>query len=314
MFSYKRAFEYLCKNPLLFVDSSVKHLGFLFPDKLYLSIRYRCRMGSWIDWNNPKTFTEKIQWLKVYGYRPEYTTLVDKLSAKEYVAHLIGEQYIIPTLAVWDNVQDIDWDVLPNQFVLKTTHGGGSTGVVICREKSNFNRSKAMKKLESSMRSVVGKEFRERPYYNVPKKIIAESYISNDNSNGNVIEEDLVDFKFYCFNGVPHYCQVIRGRNSKETIDFYNMEWERMPFIGLNPKASQGDNEVPKPTNLEKAIEICKKLSSDLPFARVDLYIVGSHIFFGEITLYPGGGIGAFSPANWNLKLGDLLDLKNKLK
>ena len=174
--SINRGINYLLHNRAQFCDSIVKNfLGFL-PDKLYLSLRYRCQMGHWINWKNPKTFTEKLQWLKVYDYKPEYTKMVDKLAAKDYVASRIGEEYIIPTLGVWDRVEDIDWDSLPDQFVLKTTHGGGGGGVVVCSDKTHFDKAKAIKKLQTSMHSNAGKTYRERPYLNVPRKIIAEKF------------------------------------------------------------------------------------------------------------------------------------------
>ena len=155
--SIKRELNHLLHNRAQFCDSIVKNFFGFLPDKLYLSLRYRCQMGHWINWKNPKTFTEKLQWLKIYDYKPEYTQMVDKLAAKDYVAERIGKEYIIPTLAVWNRVEDIDWDSLPDQFVLKTTHGGGGGGVVICSDKTHFDKAKAIKKLEISMKSNAGK-------------------------------------------------------------------------------------------------------------------------------------------------------------
>ena len=302
MSSIKRALNYIHYNRAQFLDSTVKHLGFLFGDKLYISLRYRFLMGKWIDWSEPKTFTEKIQWLKVYGFKPEYTTMVDKLAAKDYVANLIGNEYIIPTLQVWDSTKEIDIDKLPSRFVLKTTHGGGGCGVVICKDKTLFERDKSFSKLQISMNCVVGKEFRERPYYLVHRKIFAEQFMAEDDT-------ELIDYKFYCFNGEPTYCQVIRDRNVKETIDFYDMDWNLMPFVGLNPKCDNGPWPLPKPECLDKMINISKILSKNIPFARIDLYNFANHPFFGEITLYPGGGIGRFKPAEWDVILGSLIQL-----
>lgn len=309
MASIKRAIDYLVHNPLQFVDSCVKNLGFMFPDKLYLSLRYRFQMGHWIDWKNPKTFTEKLQWLKVYDYKPEYTQMVDKLAAKDYVASRIGEEYIIPTLGVWNRVEDIDWDSLPEQFVLKTTHGGGGCGVVVCSDKTKFDKAKAIKKLETSMRTNAGQTYRERPYLNVPRKIIAEKFMAERKTDGKPVERDLPDYKFFCFNGEPKYCQVIRDRSTKETIDFYDMEWNLMPFVGLNPVAKNGTSPVAKPLHLGDMIEICHKLSENMKFSRIDLYVINDKEYFGEITLYPAAGFGEFTPNEWNKRLGDLIKL-----
>ena len=306
MASIKKGIEYLIHNRAQFCDSIVKnYLGWL-PDKQYLSLRYRFQMGYWIDWKNPKTFTEKLQWLKVYDFKPEYTKMVDKYAVKDYVASIIGKEHIIPTLGVWDRVKDIDWDSLPDQFVLKTTHGGGGGGVVICSDKSKFDRKAAEKKLSASMKANVTST-REHPYYKIPKRIIAEKYMA-DTSRPNV--DDLVDYKFFCFNGQPQYCQVIRDRHTEETIDFYDMEWNHMPFVGLNPVARNGLTPVARPEHLDKMQEICRKLAKDKPFVRVDLYVIDDKEYFGELTFYPASGFGVFTPDEWNRKLGDLLDLE----
>lgn len=309
MISIKQGIYYLIHNRASFCDAIVKNFLFFLPDKMYLSLRYRCLMGHWINWKHPKTFSEKLQWLKVYGFKAEYTRLVDKLAVKDYVASKIGKKYIIPTLGVWDKVEDIDWDALPNQFVLKTTHGGGSCGVVICSDKANFDREKAIRKLETSMRTNAGQTYRERPYLNVPRKIIAEKFMAERKTDGKPIETDLPDYKFFCFNGEPKYCQVIRDRSTKETIDFYDMEWNLMPFVGLNPVAKNGTSPIAKPLHFDNMIKICRKLSKNMKFSRIDLYVINDKEYFGEITLYPATGFGEFTPEEWNKRLGDLIKL-----
>lgn len=278
----------------------------LWPDKLYLSIIYRAKMGHWINWNNPKTFTEKIQWLKIYNRKPEYTTMVDKHAVKQYVAGCIGEEYIIPTLGVWDKPEDIEWDSLPNKFVLKTTHGGGGCGVVICNDKQKFNKAKAIAKLNQSLQSDIYWRFREWPYKNVPKKIIAEKFMAPVKS---AAINDLSDYKFFCFNGEPMYCQVIRDRHTKETIDFYDMEWNHQEFVGLNPVARAGLTPVARPKHLDVLISICRKLAKDIPFVRVDLYVIDDKEYFGELTFYPASGFGVFTPDIWQENLGDIFKL-----
>lgn len=279
----------------------------IWPDKLYLQLRYYFEMGQKLNLKNPKSFTEKIQWLKLYNRKPEYTTMVDKYAVKQYVADIIGKEYIIPTLGVWDRPEDIDWDALPNQFVLKTTHGGGGGGVVICKDKATFNSQEAHQKLQCSLNSDIYLNYREWPYKNVPKRIIAEKFMMESESQKS--DSDLADYKFYCFNGEPIYCQVIRDRRTKETIDFYDMEWQHMPFVGLNPRVSNGETPVLKPTNLNTMIDVCRKLSKDIPFVRVDLYVIDNKEYFGEITFFPASGIGKFEPVEWDEKLGSQIKL-----
>lgn len=236
-------------------------------------------MGYWIDWDNPKTFTEKIQWLKLYNRNPEYTKFVDKFAVKQYVSQLIGEEYIIPTLGVWDSFEKINWDSLPDKFVLKTTNGGGNGGVVICTNKSLLNKEKVAEKINNSLSFDIYRNLREWPYKNVHKRIIAEKFIQSQDGGG-----DLTDYKFFCFNGNAKFCQVIKNRTSHETIDFYNEKWEHQEFIGLNPRAEHAKGNIAKPCNYDKMIEIANKLSKNMPFVRIDLYNINGTIYFGKIT------------------------------
>lgn len=270
-------------------------------DEKYLKKLFRLSMGKDLNLDNPQTFSEKLQWLKLYNRKPEFTKMVDKYAVKEYVASIIGDEYIIPTLGIWNKFDDIDFDALPKQFVLKTTHGGGSGGVVVCKDKANFNIEAARKKLNRSLKSDIYINYREWPYKDVEPRIIAEKYIEVAGHS------DLPDYKFFCFNGEPKYCQVIRDRNTKETIDFYDMEWNQMPFVGLNPVANNGNTLVDKPEHLDTMISICKKLAKDIPFLRIDLYVVNHKEYFGEITFYPASGMGEFRPIEWNYKLGGLI-------
>ena len=309
----RRIVRYIKRYPNYLFIVLLQRLAPILPDKLYLKLMFRLKMGYWMDFANPKTFQEKLQWLKLYNRKPEYTKMVDKFAVKEYVAQLLGEECIIPTLGVWDKFDDIDFDFLPNQFVLKTTHGGGNTGVVICKDKSTFDRNKAKSKLEKSLKSDIYVSFREWPYKNVKKQIIAEKFIE---ING---YQDLSDYKFFCFDGEPKYCQVIRDRNAIETIDFYDMHWNHIPLIGLNPilmgksvlSFKNGTTQVGRPKELDLIIGICRVLTTGIPFSRVDLYIVDDKIYFGEITFFPASGFGCFEPMEWDAILGDLITLPN---
>lgn len=273
----------------------------MWSDEQFLKMLFPLRTGYKLNLKNPQTFNEKLQWLKLNNRKPEMVKMVDKVEAKEYVANIIGEEYIIPTLGVYNSVDEIDFDKLPNQFVLKCTHDSG--GIVICSDKSKLDIDAAKAKLARGLKVNYYYQNREWPYKQVKPRIIAEQYMTDGMSN------DLPDYKFFCFDGEPEYCQVIRDRHTKETIDFYDMQWNQMPFIGLNPVAGNGLTPVAKPTHLDKMIEICRKLSDGNPFSRIDLYVINNKEYFGEITFYPMSGMGKFTPGEWNNRLGDLINL-----
>lgn len=280
-----------------------RQLFFILPDRLYIDLQYFKTFRQFPNWNHPKTFCEKIQWLKVNYKNPLLPTLVDKFSVKDYVSQVIGKQYIIPTLGTWNNPEEIPWNDLPNRFVLKTTHGGGNNGVVIVNDKDSVSRDKIIDKLKIALRHDSYHYGREWPYKFVKKQIIAEQNINND------CLRDIIDYKFYCFNGAPLFCQVIRNRSSNETIDFFNMEWQLQPFVGLSLNAKNSETPISKPKSFEEMKEIARALSDKFPFVRVDLYEVGEKVYFGEMTFYPGSGIGRFKPEEWEIHLGDLLDI-----
>lgn len=276
------------------------------PDKAYLSIKFYKVFGRFPNWKNPQTFSEKLQWLKLYDRKPEYTIMVDKYAVKKYVAEIIGEEYVIPMLGVWEKPEDIEWDKLPNQFVLKTTHGGGSEGVAICRDKNTFDKKKAIDLLNDSLKTDLYVVWREWPYKNVPKRIIAEKFIDPDPITG-----DLPDYKFFCFNGKPEYCQVISGRGTKMCIDFFDRNWVHQPFH--EPKIYPfTDKIIEKPKNLEIMWNAAALLSRDRAFSRIDFYDVNDKIYFGEITFYPTSGVGGFDPKEYDVLFGKMITLPNK--
>lgn len=292
--------EYL-RHPRKILSGILRHNPQLIKnDEIYLKVIFYLESGCRLNLKNPKTFCEKIQWLKINDRKSEYESFVDKYAVKQYVENIIGKEYIIPTLGVWDSVEDINITNLPNRFVLKTTHDGGGYGVVICNGKENFDFSKAKDKLQRSMLRQNFWVSREWAYKNIKHRIIAEANI-------NVTGGDIVDYKFYCFNGYAKYCQVIKNRSSEETIDFYDRQWVKQPFCGLNPFAKPSQSADKMPTNYGIMIEIADKLSKSIPFARIDLYNISGKIYFGEITLYPSGGFGRITPDEWDIRLGELI-------
>lgn len=302
------------KYPGLLFSSILREFGFWIPDKWYLQMKYYFETGDILHIKNPMTFGEKIQWLKLYDRRPEYAIMVDKFAVKDYVSNLIGSEYVIPILGVWDKPEDINFDGLPQQFVLKTTHGGGSGGVFICKDKTQMDKDEMINRLKSALNCDMYKSFREWPYKNVPHKIIAEQYISTNLYSS----QDLTDYKFYCFNGVPTYCQVIKDRYTKETIDFFDMNWHHQDFYGLNPvyglipDAEPAEIEPARPIHFDEMKDMASKLSKGLTFSRIDLYDIDNGPLFGEITFYPASGIGTFFPHEYNAILGEMIKLPNR--
>lgn len=303
MNNFRKLIDYMRHKPgpLMMAVLSKMGLSSLIPDKLYLRLVYKLYMGDIIDFDNPRTFQEKLQWLKVNDRNAIYSQMVDKVGAKDYVANLVGEEYIIPTLAVYNSVEEIDFESLPNQFVLKTTHD--SQSAIICVDKSNFDKINALKRFKKKLKTQYYWLSREYPYRDVKPRILAEKYM------GELGAKDMVDYKFFCFNGQPKYCQVIKDRSTQETIDFFDENWQHQEFYGLTPGIKQSLVPIPKPKNYDKMLEIAQVLSQDIPFVRVDLYNVNGKIYFGEMTFFPNGGFGTFTPKEWNLKLGDLLDI-----
>lgn len=284
----------------------LKQIGFLLPDKLFLSIRYRLIFGRNLDLSDPKTFSEKIQWLKLYDRKPIYTTMVDKSLVKNYVSEIIGSQFIIPTLGVWDSPDDIDFEKLPNQFVLKTTHGGGNAGVVICKDKSVFDKRSAVKKLKSSIKQDVYRDLREWPYKNVKKRILAEEY-KVDLSTG-----ELRDYKFFCFNGMVKALFIATERQFKDgdvKFDFFDCDFNH---LSLKQGHENADITPEKPQNFELMLKLASKLSVGIPQVRVDFYEANGNVYFGEITFSHFSGMQPFVPDKWDYIFGSWIQLPSK--
>lgn len=293
------------RNPLLlFMSLGHRELLNWMDDKTYLKLAFFASTGKRLNLDNPKTFNEKIQWLKLYDRKPIYTTMVDKYEVKKRVAEQIGEKYIIPTLGVWDRFDEIDFDRLPNQFVLKCTHDSG--GLMICRNKEEFDKKTAKKMLESCLRHSFYWGQREWPYKNVKPRIICEKLIS-DGAN-----TDLKDYKVFVFHGKAHCIQVDIDRFTNHHRNFYSLDWEYIPFTTCYPTAP--DTQIPRPNNLNELITVSEKLALSVgnpPFVRIDMYILEDtdQLLFGEMTFYHGSGTEKFYPEEYNLLLGNMISL-----
>ena len=276
-------------------------------DRTYIKMYYLFSMGKRLDLNNPKTFNEKLNWLKLYDRNPLYTTLVDKYAVKHWVTERIGKQYVIPTYGVWNSFDEIDFDILPVKFVLKTTHGGGSVGVVICKDKSTFDKASARSKLESSMKISGYDTVREWPYKNVPRRIIAEKYI-----NSEVSTNGLPDYKFFCFDGVVKALFVATDRAIGDVkFDFFDANFKHLDLYQRHPMSGK---VISKPDSFEEMKYIASRLSKGLPSARVDLYYVNGKVYFGEITFFHHAGVVPFHPEKWDEIFGSWITLPEKRK
>lgn len=274
----------------------------LFSDRSFLEILFPLRTDYPLDLDHPKTFNEKLQWLKLYDHRPEYPLMVDKVEAKKYVSAIIGENYIIPTIAVYNSTDEIDFNSLPHQFVLKCTHDSGS--VIVCKDKEALNRQKALRKLNRRLKYNYFYHNREWPYKEVKPRIIAELYLDNDG-------KELRDYKIYCFHGEPLYCQVVSGRKTRKAMDFFDKDWNHQPFHKTKeyPFATE---PIERPVNYSLMFDLARRVSANIPFLRVDFYEIKEKVYFGELTFFPASGMGGFEPMEWDYKFGDLIRLPNQ--
>lgn len=280
--------------------------GFLdhMDDLEYVKRLFRANLGQTLDLGNPRTFNEKLQWIKLYDRRPEYTVLVDKYLVKDYVASRIGRSFIIPTIGVWERAEDIDFDSLPLRFVLKCNHNSG-TGMYICKDRNALTEKQKMeirKGLSEGLKEDYYLKWREWPYKDVPRRIIAEQYIEDP------VHGQLMDYKFFCFNGKVKCFKIDFDRFSRHGANYYDLDGNLLPFCErLCPADSQRALEMPE--NLKTMVEKAEILAAGCSFARVDFYEVEGQVFFGEFTLFPACGLGLFDPEEWDLVLGSWIDL-----
>lgn len=279
------------------LDSKVFHF---LPDKQFLKIKYRLAMGEKLDINAPKTFNEKLQWIKLYDRKKIYTQMVDKHESKLYVESVIGEKYIIPTYAIFNNFDEIVIEDLPEQFVIKCTHDSG--GLAICKDKNSFDFSKAKEKINKTLNKNYYWHGREWPYKNVKPRIIVEKYMIDEKL------QELRDYKFFCFNGKVKCFKVDFDRFVGHRANYYDRNKQLMHF-GEKVCPPQYDKEIELPDEIEKMIDLAEILAKNTLFIRVDFYLVNGSIYFGELTLFPSSGMGPFIPNEWDNILGEWISL-----
>lgn len=269
-------------------------------DEKYLKIIYFLCFWRKLNLDNPKTYSEKLQWIKLYDRRDIYTRMVDKYEVKEYVSKIIGEQYMIPTLGIWDKFEDIDFDKLPDRFVLKCTHDSG--GLVICKNKKEFNIKSSKKKIEKCLKRNYYYLGREWPYKNVKPRIIAEPYLEDQNG-------ELKDYKFFCFSGKAKMLFIASDRGVDTRFDFYDMEFNHLDFANGH---ANSEKTLECPDGFEQMKELAAQLSVDCPQVRVDFYNIDGKIYFGELTLFHFSGFVPFEPNEWDEKIGNWMQLPSK--
>ena len=282
--------------------SKISHL---IPDKLYLRIQHRGFIGRKLNLNNPETFNEKLQWLKIYNRKPIQKIKVDKYEVKKYVADTIGSNYIIPTLGVWESFDDIDFNTLPTRFVLKCTHDSGS--IVICKDKENLDFNKARAKLNKGISTESYYWGREWPYKGLVPRIIAEKYLEEQSTG------KLEDYKFFCFNGKVKCFKIDFDRFSDHHANYYDTDGNLLPFgeIVCTPNYNR---QLQMPQHLQLMISLAEQLSCNEPFVRIDFYESEGKVYFGEITYYPAAGFGPFIPDEWDYTLGSWINLRGNGK
>lgn len=296
----------LFNNPIMPIIFLIDSFGIhRFSDEFYLKNFYKFKLGKKLDLNNPKTFNEKLQWLKLNDRKDIYNIMVDKYEAKKYVANIIGEEHIIPTLGIYDNFDDIDFDKLPKQFVIKCTHDSG--GVVVVNDKSKLDIKKVRKKIDKLLKRNFYFYSREWPYKNIKHRIIIEPYLEDQRY------KELRDYKFFCFSGEPKLMFIASNRQGEGDtyFDFFDMNYNHLDIINGHPNSSI---ELEKPKNFTKMIEFSRKLSNNLMHIRVDFYEINGKVYFGELTFYHWSGMVKFEPEKWDEILGNWLVLNDSKK
>lgn len=271
------------------------------PDKIYIKVAWLLTMDYPLNLNNPKTFNEKLQWLKLYYRDPSYTILADKYAVRKYISEKIGDVYLFPLLGVYDSVDEIEWDALPDQFVLKCNHDSGS--VVICKDKSSFDRAAAIKKLSRRMRNNTTYFVqREWPYKDIKRKIICEKYMADQTG-------ELTDYKFFCFDGETKAMFVATERNSGDVkFDYFDLQFNNLNIVQVH---KQSGKDLSKPKGFEEMIRLSEILSQNMPHVRVDFYDIDGKVYFSELTFFHHAGFVGFTPESVDWEWGTWIKLPN---
>lgn len=300
---------------VLKIEQRLRH----WDDDRYLELMFRLRMGRQLDLTNPKTFSEKLQWLKLYDRQPVYTTMVDKYEVKHWVSDRIGPSYVVPNLGVWNSFDEIDFDALPDQFVLKCTHDSG--GLAICKDRARFDMHEARSKIEKSLARNYHYLGREWPYRDVRPRVLAEVYLPTWAPEGGdadaaalqrvseQAEAGMIDYKFYCFHGEPKFLYVSQGLHDHQTAKmiFLTCDWKPAGFV--RPDYRHFDGVPPRPSALDEMLSVARELSAGIPFVRVDLFEHFGRILFSEMTFHPVSGMMPVAPKSADLEIGRFLDL-----
>lgn len=288
----------IMRNPRPYLLVIIRKLVFVLPPRIYLKLLFYCSLGYKLNLKNPKSFNEKLQWLKLHRHVDNDTLLVDKFEVKKILKEIFGDDYVIPTYGIYEKFDDIDFDSLPEKFVMKTTHQSG--GVIVCTDKNQLDVASARKIITGKLHKNLYYWGLEWPYKNVTPRIIIEKYIGNG--------QDVKDYKLMCFNGVVKCSFVCSERNSEGglKVDFYDTAWHLMPFTRHYPNSSV---HTPKPINYDLMVRVAERISQGMPFLRVDFFEVDGKMYIGELTFYPGCGFEEFVPVEWDFILGSWIDL-----
>lgn len=291
-------FRQVLRNPKLLVITLLNKFGHNIPDNRYIKYKFRLELGYTPDLEHPRTFNEKLNWLKLNHREDLYTRMADKYQVKEYISNTIGDEYVVPLIGVWENMDEIDIEVLPSEFVLKATHD--SSGAIVCRAKDNYNQTIVAKHFNKVMDRNYFYSCREWPYKNIKPRIIAEVLLKSDDCNS-----PMRDYKFMCFNGVPRlmYCTV-KGTDVYE--NYYDMNFNP---VSINRGFPRHIPEFAKPQHFTLMKDLAEKLAKDIPFVRIDFYESEGRVYFGEFTFYDWGGFKPFKDIEWDYKLGDWINL-----
>lgn len=271
----------------------------LLPDKLFLKLKFKLMMNKKLNFDNVQTYNEKLQWLKLYDRKPEYTKLVDKYGVREYIAETIGSEYLIPLLGVWDSFEDIDFSKLPNKFVLKYTHDSGS--VFVCKDKSKIDYEQLKKDSKKWLKRNYYWVHREWPYKNVKPRIVCEQFISDNDQTPD-------DYKVLCFNGKAKLIEVHMDRFANHKQDIYDIDWNKTDITqGYDEDSSYSIKEKPK--EFDRMIELSEKLAQNKAHVRIDWFVVNDKLYFGEITFYDGSGYAPFDKEEHDYLIGSWINL-----